>query len=85
MLSRYSHVRMEAKRRELDGIVTRQREADEKHTKAPAQKGDCGLSTVNDSVRPTTRDAKLSSNSYADGLLLSAAAAAKRQRRIEGL
>jgi integrase len=30
MLSRYSHVRMEAKRRALDGIATRQREADEK-------------------------------------------------------
>jgi hypothetical protein len=29
-LSRYSHVRMEAKRRALDGIATRQREADEK-------------------------------------------------------
>jgi hypothetical protein len=30
MLSRYSHVRMEAKRRALDGIAKRQREADEK-------------------------------------------------------
>jgi integrase len=30
MLSRYSHVRMEAKRRALDGIATRQREADER-------------------------------------------------------
>ena len=30
MLSRYSHVRMEAKRRALDEIATRQREADEK-------------------------------------------------------
>ena len=28
MLSRYSHVRMEAKRRALDGIATRQRAAD---------------------------------------------------------
>ena len=31
MLSRYSHVRMEAKRRALDEIATRQRAADEKH------------------------------------------------------
>ena len=30
MLSRYGHVRMEAKRRALDGIATRQRNADEK-------------------------------------------------------
>jgi hypothetical protein len=30
MLSRYSHVRMEAKRRALDEIVVRQRAADEK-------------------------------------------------------
>jgi hypothetical protein len=30
MLSRYSHVRMEAKRRALDEIATRQRVADEK-------------------------------------------------------
>jgi hypothetical protein len=31
MLSRYSPVRMEAKRRALNGIATRQREAYEKH------------------------------------------------------
>lgn len=30
MLSRYSHVRMEAKRRALDEIATRQRAADQK-------------------------------------------------------
>ena len=30
MLSRYSHVRMEAKRRALDEIATRQRAADER-------------------------------------------------------
>ena len=30
MLSRYSHVRMEARRRALDGIAARQRAADEK-------------------------------------------------------
>jgi hypothetical protein len=33
MLSRYSHVRMEAKRRALDEIATRQRAADEKRKK----------------------------------------------------
>jgi integrase len=33
MLSRYSHVRMEAKRRALDEIATRQKAADEKHQK----------------------------------------------------
>jgi hypothetical protein len=32
MLSRYSHVRMEAKRRALDEIAARQRIADEKRT-----------------------------------------------------
>jgi integrase len=34
MLSRYSHVRMEAKRRALDEIAARQRAADEKHNEA---------------------------------------------------
>jgi hypothetical protein len=33
MLSRYSHVRMEAKRRALDEIATRQNTADEKRGK----------------------------------------------------
>ena len=33
MLSRYSHVRMEAKRRALDEIAVRQRDADEKRQK----------------------------------------------------
>jgi hypothetical protein len=33
MLSRYSHVRMEAKRRALDEIAARQRSADEKRKK----------------------------------------------------
>ena len=33
MLSRYSHVRMEAKRRALDEIAARQRAADEKRQK----------------------------------------------------
>ena len=33
MLSRYSHVRMEAKRRALDEIATRQNAADEKRLK----------------------------------------------------
>jgi hypothetical protein len=34
MLSRYSHVRMEAKRRALDEIATRQRTADTKQQEA---------------------------------------------------
>jgi hypothetical protein len=33
MLFRYSHVRMEAKRRALDGTAARQREANEKRKK----------------------------------------------------
>jgi hypothetical protein len=37
MLSRYSHVRMEAKRRALDEIATRQRAADE-NRKAEAER-----------------------------------------------
>jgi hypothetical protein len=37
MLSRYSHVRMEAKRRALDEISVRQRSADEKR-KADAER-----------------------------------------------
>jgi hypothetical protein len=37
MLSRYSHVRMEAKRRALDEIAARQRSADEKR-KAEAER-----------------------------------------------
>ena len=37
MLSRYSHVRMEAKRRALDEIAVRQRAADEKR-KADAER-----------------------------------------------
>jgi len=38
MLSRYSHVWMEAKRRVLEGTATRQREAYEKRTKEVEQK-----------------------------------------------
>ena len=34
MLSRYSHVRMEAKRRALDEVAARQRTADEKRKEA---------------------------------------------------
>jgi integrase len=41
MLSRYSHVRMEAKRRALDEIATRQRAADEKR-KADAERREQG-------------------------------------------
>ena len=37
MLSRYSHVRMEAKRRALDEIAARQRAADEKRKEASLQ------------------------------------------------
>jgi hypothetical protein len=37
MLSRYSHVRMEAKRRALDEIAARQRAADEKRQEEAAQ------------------------------------------------
>ena len=36
MLSRYSHVRMEAKRRALDEIAARQSAADEKRTEEAA-------------------------------------------------
>jgi hypothetical protein len=38
MLSRYSHVRMEAKRRALDEIAARQRAADEKRKKDAEQR-----------------------------------------------
>ena len=38
MLSRYSHVRMEAKRRALDEIAARQRAADEKRKQEAEQK-----------------------------------------------
>lgn len=38
MLSRYSHVRMEAKRRALDEIAARQRAADEKRQEEPARR-----------------------------------------------
>ena len=37
MLSRYSHVRMEAKRRALDEIAARQRAADEKRREEAAR------------------------------------------------
>ena len=43
MISRYSHVRMEAKRRALDEIAARQRAADEKRKEGAAQqKQGCG-------------------------------------------
>ena len=38
MLSRYSHVRMEAKRRALEGIAARQRAADEKRQRDAGQR-----------------------------------------------
>ena len=47
MLSRYSHMRMEAKRRALDDIAARQRVADEKRKKeAERQPGVVGQSAV---------------------------------------
>jgi hypothetical protein len=47
MLSRYSHVRMEAKRRALDEIAARQRAADEKRKEeAERQPGVVGQSAV---------------------------------------
>jgi hypothetical protein len=42
MLSRYSHVRMEAKRRALDEIAARQRAVDEKR-EAEAERPEQGL------------------------------------------
>ena len=39
MLSRYSHVRMEAKRRALDDIAARQNAADEKRKEEGEQRG----------------------------------------------
>ena len=42
MLSRYSHVRMEAKRRALDEIAVRQRAADEKRRKEVESTAGCG-------------------------------------------
>jgi hypothetical protein len=39
MLSRYRHVRVEAKRRALDEIVARQRTADEKRGKEGERRG----------------------------------------------
>jgi hypothetical protein len=49
MLSRYSHVRMEAKRRALDEIAARQRAADEKRrekAEVPAAAGALKPATV---------------------------------------
>jgi hypothetical protein len=47
MLSRYSHVRMEAKRRALDEIAARQRAADEKRdAEVDREKGVASQSTL---------------------------------------
>jgi hypothetical protein len=46
MLSRYSHVRMEAKRRALDEIAARQHAADEKRGEEAAQKQPVVVSQV---------------------------------------
>jgi integrase len=43
MLSRYSHVRMEAKRRALDGIAARQRAADEKRNEEASRRQDAAV------------------------------------------
>ena len=43
MLSRYSHVRMEAKRRALDEIAARQRVADEKRKEETERKQQAAL------------------------------------------
>src|SRR5436305_15040170 len=45
LLSRYSHVRMEATRRALDEIATRQRTADEKRKKESEQKQTAAVSS----------------------------------------
>jgi hypothetical protein len=51
MLSRYSHVRMEAKRRALDEIAARQCAADEKRQKEAEQQAGCdGFSSSGGSV-----------------------------------
>jgi hypothetical protein len=44
MLSRYSHVRMEAKRHALDEIAARQRAADEKRKKEAGRQQDAAVS-----------------------------------------
>ena len=45
MLSRYSHVRMEAKRRALDEIASRQRAADEKRKVDAGQQQAAGVAS----------------------------------------
>ena len=50
MLSRYSHVRMEAKRRALDDIAARQNSADEKRKAEVARAAGCGGSSIVASV-----------------------------------
>jgi hypothetical protein len=45
MLSRYSHVRMEAKRRALDEIATRQRAADEKRKEEAKRQQQAAVAT----------------------------------------
>jgi Tfp pilus assembly major pilin PilA len=46
MLSRFSHVRMEAKRRALDEIATRQRAADKKRKEAAELQQDVATSGI---------------------------------------
>jgi hypothetical protein len=51
MLSRYSHVRMEAKRRALDEIAARQRAAEEKRGKHERQRQRPPIPNVSASVQ----------------------------------
>ena len=51
MLSRYSHVRMEAKRRALDEIAVRQRAADEKRQAETEQRQQSALASQSAAVQ----------------------------------
>ena len=51
MLSRYSHVRMEAKRRALDEIATRQNTADEKRGKGAERREQVAVLSQSASVQ----------------------------------
>jgi hypothetical protein len=46
MLSRYSHVRMEAKRHALDEIAARQRAADDKHEAEVERKAQTAVASL---------------------------------------
>jgi integrase len=51
MLSRYSHVRMEAKRRALDEIAARQNAADDKRQKKPEVQSQAALPSQSEVVQ----------------------------------